>query len=63
METDTPTAAFQQYLFKTSYHEDLSQPSLLPIIFANSAVDIFSPFLLGSDKSPSFQYISHPLQK
>lgn len=39
------------------------QPPLLPIYFANSAVAIFSPFILGSDKSLSFQYISYLLQK
>lgn len=35
----------------------------LPPVFANSAVAVFSPFLLGSDKSLSFQYISYLLQR
>lgn len=54
METETPTAIPTVRI---------CQPPLLPIFFANSAVAIFSPFLLGSDKSPSFQYTSYPLQK
>jgi len=33
METETPMGACQQYLFKTPYREDLSQP-------ASSAADL-----------------------
>lgn len=46
----------QQYLFKTSYPEDLSQTtSFAAYLLWNSAVTIFPPFILSSDKSLSFQ--------